>query len=441
MYPLLFTFAALVSMALLPLLAPRLATHRASSAVIGTLLAVVIIGSTSVYVVSPTQVGHLNRVYFGEPVEEGQVIAFPGQNGPQAEILGPGLHFRPFLRLLYTIEEFPVVSVPNGHYGILTAKDGTPLGQGQFLATGWPEEQMTDMLRAEYFLHNGGQKGTQLTVLRPGQYRLNQYLFDVALQQALDVEAGFVAVIKSNVQEVARCVDPTAGQQEGQRMGSWSAPLVPRGCVGVWQDPLLPGRYYLNQMAYQATLIPTRVQSLVYSGGYVRRDIDLTVSEDGKIVEQTRQTVIATPPDADGALFVIVEGWRIPLEIQMVLQVHAEQAPRLVAAVGDLSALRHVLLTPGLRSVVRYVIEAPGRKVLDLIEKRAELEAEVERMMQAYGQSVGIAIWAVRFGDPAIPPELMVVQQRQHIAQQLEDTYLKEQQAQRTRIDAEKRAP
>jgi len=214
MYPLLFTLIALLSITLLPLFAPRLATHRASSAVIGTILAVVILFSTSVYIVSPTQVGHLNRVYFGAPVEEGQVITFPGQNGPQAEILGPGLHFRPLLRLLYTIEEFPVVSVPNGHYGLLTAKDGAPLRPGQFLATGWPEEQTTDMLKAAYFLRNSGQKGTQLTVLRPGQYRLNRYLFDVALQQALDVEAGFVAVIKSNVQEAARCSDPTTGQKE-----------------------------------------------------------------------------------------------------------------------------------------------------------------------------------------------------------------------------------
>ena len=58
--------------------------------------------------------------------------------------------------------------------------------------------------------------------------------------------------------------------------------------------------------------------------------------------------------------------------------------------------------------------------------------------MQAYGQAVGISTRAVRFGDPALPPELLVVQQRQHLALQLQETYLKEQVAQHTRIEVEK---
>jgi hypothetical protein len=209
------------------------------------------------------------------------------------------------------------------------------------------------MLQAEYFLRHGGQKGTQLTVLKPGQYRLNRYLFDVSLQQALDVEAGFVAVIKSNVQEAANCPVPGPVQQEAHRPDRLAVPLVPRGCVGVWQEPLQPGRYSLNQMAYQATLMPTRAQSLVYSGGYVHRGIDLTVDAQGTIVEQGHQRTVPTPSNAaDGAIVVTVEGWRIPLEVRLVIQVDAEQAPRLVAAVGDLHTLEETLLTPLLRSVV-----------------------------------------------------------------------------------------
>ena len=90
------------------------------------------------------------------------------------------MYVRPLLRLLYTIEEFPIVSVPNGQYGLLTAKDGAALGVQQFLAAGWPADRVMDMLKAEDFLRHGGQKGTQLTVLQPGQYRLNRYLFDIS---------------------------------------------------------------------------------------------------------------------------------------------------------------------------------------------------------------------------------------------------------------------
>jgi SPFH domain / Band 7 family len=439
MYVVLLALVVVLAGVLLPSCVPRLCAHRVTSAIIGAVLAGLLVLSTSFYMVSPGQVGHVHRVYFGAAMREEQIIALPGQNGPQAEILGVGMYVRPLLRLLYTIEEFPIVSVPNGQYGLLTAKDGAALGVQQFLAAGWPADRVMDMLKAEDFLRHGGQKGTQLTVLQPGQYRLNRYLFDISLHPALDVEAGFVAVIKSNVREAADCPDPVALQQAAHRPGALVVPLVPRGCVGVWQEPLQPGRYYLNHMAYQATLIPTRAQALVYSGGYMQRDIDITVNEHGAIVEQHRQRMVPTPADAAaGAIIVTVEGWRIPLEVQLVLQIAAVQAPHLVAAVGDVRALEDTLITPVLRSVVRDVAEAPGRVVRDLIDQRAVLETDVERAMQAYGQAVGISTRAVRFGDPVLPPELLVVQQRQHLALQLQETYLKEQLAQQTRIEVEK---
>ncbi len=69
----------------------------------------------------------------------------------------------------------------------------------------WGENRLHDMLDAAYFLANGGQRGVQLTVLTPGQYAINRYLFDVSLHPVLDIEAGFVAVIKSNVNQLADC--------------------------------------------------------------------------------------------------------------------------------------------------------------------------------------------------------------------------------------------
>src|SRR4029077_2126934 len=52
---------------------------------------------------------------------------------------------------------------------------------------------------AEYFLVHGGQRGPQTTILTPGTYRLNTYLWDLAIYNAVDVAEGFVAVVKPNV--------------------------------------------------------------------------------------------------------------------------------------------------------------------------------------------------------------------------------------------------
>lgn len=405
-------------------------------------VAVLLLASTSFTIIDQDSVGHLKRVYLGDNMKPGQIIAFDGENGPQARILGPGFHVIPLVGLLYEIEQMPVVQVPAGRYGLLVARDGAPLTGGQFIARGWPEEQFNDMLDAGHFLRNGGQKGPQLTVLKPGKYRLNHYLFEVRLAAALSVEAGRVAVIKSNVQESGDCPAPEQLVRGGAVSASSSAlsvPLVPRGCIGVWDEPLLPGRYYLNEIAYTPTIIPTRAQVWVYRGGYESRRIDLTVSDDGKIQQAAKTEMIAMPNGAaDRAIVVTVEGWRVPQDVRVVVQVDPDKAPRVVASVGGLQEVEDRIVTPALRSIIRNVAGAPGRQVLDLIDKRDELETLVEGALYPEGVKAGVTIKEVRFGDPAIPPELLVARQRQQLADQLELTYERERVAQETRIAVEK---
>ena len=404
-------------------------------------IGVFLVGATSFVIIEQDNIGHLKRIYFASDMPPGQIIAFDGQKGPQAKILGPGFHLIPLVNVLYEVEEFPVVQILQGSYGFLTAKGGAPLGAGEFIAKGAPEKEFNKMLDAEYFLNNGGQKGPQLNVLRPGSYRINLYLFDVKRQNSLNVEAGEVAVVKSNVNEHEGC--PTAAELAARGQGGYgsalSVPLVPKGCTGVWDEALLPGRYYLNREAYTATLIPTRARTWVYRGGYVKRRIDLTVTDDGKIHQEANSRKIPKPAGAaDEAIVVTVEGWRIPLDVRVVVQVDPADAPRVVASVGGLQEVEDRIVTPALRSIVRNVAGGAGRKALDLINKRDELETLVEKALYPEGAKAGVAIKEVRFGDPAIPPELLVARQRQQLADQLEITYQRERVAQEQRIAVEK---
>jgi len=404
-------------------------------------IALLLAASTFFVVIEQDQIGHLKRIYLGADMPPGQIIAFEGQNGPQAKVLGPGFHLIPLVDILYEVEEFPVVEVPKGSYGLLTAKDGSPLRDEQYIARGWPEDKLNDMLDAEYFLRNGGQKGPQLIVLKPGSYRINLYLFDVDIQPALSVEAGEVSVVKSNVREREDCPSYVGMASSGKPSygAELTVPLVSKGCVGVWDKPLLPGRYYLNHEAYSSTIIPTRARTWVYHGGYEKRRIDLTVSDDGKIQQEAKSRMIAQPSGAaDEAIVVTVEGWRIPLDVRVVVQVDPADAPRVVASVGGLQEVEDRIVTPALRSILRNVTGGPGRKALDLINKRDELESLVEKAIFLEGIKAGITIKEVRFGDPAIPPELLVARQRQQLADQLETTYERERAAQHKRIAVEK---
>ncbi|MEE9602895.1 MAG: SPFH domain-containing protein [Thermoguttaceae bacterium] len=403
------------------------------SAVAG-LFALWLLLETSFVIIDADEVGHLNRIYWGSPMPPGQVVALKGQAGPQAEVLPPGFHIKPFLNVLYDVEAWPVVEIRTDNYGFLVARDGAPLRPGQILADRWSDDEFTKMLDAEYFLAGRGQKGPQLSVLPPGKWRLNRYLFGVVIEPATNIGIGTVGVVKSNVQEIEDC-HPDRARDKNHLI----VPLVPKGCIGVWNSSLSPGRYYLNARAYEVSVISTRAHSWVYSGGFQRRLIELTVDQEGRITQRERTEKVPVPAGAaDTAIHVRVEGWAVPIGIRVMVQVAPEDAPVVIASVGGLEEVEDRILTPAIRSVVRNVVGAKGRKILELQEQRAELESLVEQAIVPEGRKAGISVKEVRFGDPVIPPELLVTLVRRQLAQELERTYSQEQRAQEQRILTEK---
>ncbi|MDH5511009.1 MAG: SPFH domain-containing protein [Nitrospinota bacterium] len=412
--------------------------------------------STSFVIIDSNKTGHLKKVFMGSSLAPGRIIAANGEMGPQARILPPGLHIILLLKVLYEVEQRPIIEVPEGGYGFIVAKDGRPLGENQLLASAWPDDKIEDMLDPETFINGKegippGQKGPQATVLKPGNYRINHYLFEVRTKgeqfRATNVPAGFVGVIKSNI-----AIRP---QSECQPIvmadRSLTVPLVPKGCRGVWNEVFLPGRYYLNQKAYEIHLVDTRVQRWEYAGGYTRRFIDLKVRQDGSIEQTERKEVIPVPEFAAAdAVILRVEGWEVPQEIRILAQVKPEDAPFVVASVGGLKEVEQKIITPKVRSIVRNVtgsnVEShPGntekgdvRQVLDLQDRRQQLEDAVLVAIQVEAEKTGVTVTEIRFGDPVIPPELLVARRREQLATQMEQTYTQERVAQEKRIQSEK---
>jgi hypothetical protein len=443
--------------------------------VLGMLFAV---ASTSFVRVPDGHLGQLFRVYGGGSLAEGRIVGVHGENGPQANILTPGFHAWLLVNVLYDVDTNHLeVSIPKGKVGILTAKDGAPLRAGQAFADPFPANFGIRMLDAEVFLLNGGQRGPQLSVLTPGRYRLNRYLWDITEVEAKEVKAGFVGVVKSNVHadvdlgtlkadKPAKCDFISTGKPEEK--GRLDAPIVPVGCVGVWDKSLQPGQYYFNPEAYALTEIDTRAQVWTYAGGYRRANISLTVDAKGDIVQNRTEVEVPRDKDnADVAVFVKMEGWDVPLELRVVAQVSPAEASCVVAGVGTLRQVEDRVLTPSIRAITRDVaggsyeiteakvdengkpiLDKDGKpifitvnrptKVLDLINQRPLIEGEIERRIRPEAQKSCVTIREVRLGEPAIPPELLVAVRREQLATQLARAFIQERAAQEKRVDSEK---
>jgi len=434
---------------------------KISSKLIGAALIIFSIfslASTSFVNIDASRVGHLKRIYAFEELPEGRIIALDGQKGPQARILGPGFHFSPFIRVLYDVEQYPTIKIPEGSYGEITSLDGAPMPDGMFIAPAIPDDKISAMLDAKTYLQKGGHRGPQETVLKPGSYRINRYLFDVEVSKntkATIIPAGHVGVVKSNVKKPGiNCVSEKVSAST-IASGALSVPLVTKGCVGIWKEPLFPGAYYLNHKAYEVSLVDTRVQTWEYKGGYTKRHIDLSVDQQGNIQQNKRNTKEIIPKHAaDRAVFVKVEGWDIPVELRALVQVSPENAPVVIGSVGGLDQIEDRILTPAIRSIVRNVagsnVRLPQKnedgtvsyvvrptRVLDFIENREAIETTIESLIKVEGRKAGVEIREIRIGEPAIPPELLLSRLRVQLADQLSLAYARETSAQQKRIETE----
>lgn len=339
---------------------------------------------------------------------------------------------------------------------------------------------------ATYFLTEGkGVRGPQVTVLTPGSYTINPFLWETPqVIPAKRVEQGTVGVVKSSVNGLVdfgdfkrpKPTDNTLKILTGDKLpkDAAGALLVPTGGVGVWEEPLPNSLYYINTDAYKITMVPTVAGVNEYKGGYIRRVVDISVNDKGQVTDKVREDEVQTTPEAaDSAIFIKPEGWDVAQELRVVAQVRPEMAPFVVASLGltEENASKIIedrVITPIIRSVVREVgggaqiafkqqkavLDAQGKtvvnpatgepqtelvhefrsvRVLDLLENRASLEEAIEARAKPEALKEGVTIMEVRLAESAIPAELLIARKREQLAEQLAKAWKQEETSQKQR--------
>ncbi len=445
---------------------------------------------TSVIWVTSGHIATVKRVYFGSSLPPGRIVALDGQAGPQARIFTAGFHLQPFITLINEIDQVPIFTVPDGKCALLSAKDGQAVTGGQAFAAPWTDAVKQAMVNdAVYFLTEGkGQRGPQTTVLTPGSYTINPFLWEAPrIIPATRVEQGTVGVVKSSVLASVdfgsfRRPMPTNNtltilSAAKLPAGSASALLVPVGAVGVWEEALPNGLFYVNTEAYKITMVPVVAQVYEYKGGYKRRIVDISVDDKGQIAERVSESEVQEVKNsADRAIFTKPEGWDVAQEMRVLAQIIPELAPFVVASLGlteqnASQVIEDRIVTPIIRSVTRdveggeqiafthqqaelgpdgkpvlnekgepkivTVHEFRSIKVLDLLENRTSIEAAIEQQSGVEALKEGITILEVRLSETSIPAELLIARKREQLAQQLQKAWAQEEIAQRQRQKTE----
>jgi uncharacterized membrane protein YqiK len=372
----------------------------------------------------------------GEPIKPGRLLAQQvdghqafqdgeafvargGQRGPQIEVILPGRY-----RIntdLFDVEVQPATIVQANQVGLVTAKDGSPLPAGELVAASVTGHG--DFQDASAFLANGGQRGPQYDLLKPGTYYVNPLMFDVKLDNVAIVQRGEVAVLVSNVGKEPEDIP------QADRLAGKERYVVPAGYRGIQAEVAGPGVYYLNRWAYIAYIIPTTNLTIDWAdeGGTASADdADATTNASGG----QRRAQLFNP------LSVISrEGFEMRVGVKVVIRVRPEQAPLMVAKIGSIENLIDHVVHPMIDSSFRN--QASSSEAMNFMQDRADEQAKAEARTREELEKYHVECVSVLISQIILPQELMEIHTRRVIAAQQQDMFVEQQRSEAKRVDTE----
>ncbi|HET7501164.1 MAG TPA: SPFH domain-containing protein [Kofleriaceae bacterium] len=358
-----------------------------------------------------------------------------GQRGPQRRVLREGtyalnlaqfvvltegeLHylqldrdeeplFHKMATLLVERGGFSPVVITSDLVGIVTVHDGPSLDHGEIIAptvgsdaSGVHHNSFQD---PEQFLAAGGRRGRQHEVLVEGTYFINRLFATVETIPKTVVEVGHVGVVVSYTGTIGSDLSG-----EGYRHGE----LVKNGQRGVWNEPLLPGKYAFNTFAGRVLMVPTTnfilkwIQSEVGS-----HQLDENLSEISLITKD------AFEPN---------------LPLSVVVHIDYKKAPLVVQQFGDVKKLVEQTLDPMVSAYFKNIGQT--RTLIQLIQDRSAIQDLASEQMKTKFdgyhlelKEVLIGTPASRSGDKAIEQILTQLRARQ-IAEEQVETYGRQEKA------------
>lgn len=286
--------------------------------------------------------------------------------------------------------------------GIVTVHDGRPLPQGELIAPAVvPHDNFQD---ADSFVTAGGYRGRQLPAVVEGTWYINRLFATVELIPKTVVEVGTVGVVVSYTGSVGADVSG-----DDYKHGE----LVANGGRGVWQDPLLPGKYAFNTCAGKVVAVPTT----------------------NFILKWNRHEVGAHRYDENLAEITLItrDAFEPSLPLAIVVHIGYREAALVVQRFGDIKRLVEQTLDPMVAAYFKNIGQT--RTLIQLIHDRSEIQIQAGEAMREKFAHYNLVLEEVLIGTPGSaqadgPIERMLTQIRsRQIADEQVETYGRQERA------------
>jgi regulator of protease activity HflC (stomatin/prohibitin superfamily) len=423
----------------------------------------------SIYIIKENEVGLFEKKIIGSPLAPGRIVAANGEQGLQARTLTPGLHILP--KPFYRVWRLPIIQVQQGKIALVTAIDGVELPVGQLLGRAIPDHN--NFQDGKAFLLGGGEKGPQVGILTPGQYRLNTRLFQVELADAVKVRTGEIGIVEAYdgapLRDEQILGDTVRGHSDFQ---NGQAFLDSGGQRGPQLEILKPGMYYINPLLFNVSVQEATVIN-IGEVGVIRSNVGILppVGDDGRtpdLVDEGYRGVLksviepntyylnpiahvvfpistlnmtidwsttneSTP--LDSITVKSRDGFSFPVDVKVVIRVLKEHAPVVVSKIGSIQNAIDRVIHPAIGATFRN--NAERCDALDFLNNRSLQQANAKEVTIAMLREYGIETVDVLIGNVGIPEELLKTQTDRFLAKEREKTYKEQRIAEDTRRELE----
>jgi len=400
--------------------------------------------------IDPESVGIVESID-GEPLPQGRVLGDEvecnqfqnaemflnnhGKKGPQIGILRPGTYRINSKLFIYT--KASAVRLAENTVGIAVAKDGTPLPPGYIIAPKAKQPDGTDVDHKFYqngqlFIESGGYRGPQLDTLQPGKYYINPLLFDIKAEYVAEVLPGYVAVIRSNVG--LELEKGTKGPTPVSNDGKFTGPIhedvekiliTDRFTRGIWNEPIAPGKYNLNTVAFTPYQVPTSAVTIDWaSEGRIGTEV--------KGVKPTEDKDKGVLYKFDPLKVTSKDGFLLEVNVRMIIRIQPANAAYVIARFGSVGNLIDQIVHPLIDSSFRN--KAGEKKAIDFFQSRTDLQTEALAHAKEKFSEYNVEAQNLLIAYIDIPKELLDTQTKKEIANQQQAQYDQEAQAQEKRI-------
>ena len=194
---------------------------------------------------------------------------------------------------------------------------------------------------------------------------------------------------------------------------------------GIWKDPVAPGVYNLNTIAYTPYLVPTSAVTIDWAG-------------EGKIGTNVKGA------DNEGVLYKFdplkvtsKDGFLLAVNVRMVIRIQAVNAAYIIARFGSVPNLIDQIVHPLIDSSFRN--KAGEKKAIDFFQSRTDLQSEaLAHAKEKFGEyNVEAQNLLIAYID--IPPALLDTQTMKEIALQQQTQFAEQAKAQTSRIEVEEK--